>query len=234
MTNWGYTGGRIYFVWQIFLQLIGFFLPWPVRRLLYVTFIPSWQISMTARVSRFSLILASRVRIKANAVVKPFIYIGSMRLVYLDLGASLGIVNYVSGSYSSAKSHNLRHGCMRLGRNASITSMHRIDCSGGFSLGSMSILAGYFTQVLTHSINIYSCRQEYSPVRIGRYSFIGTRSTILPGAYIHDFVIVAASALVPARACIDSYCLAVGIPAIVKKSLSPETSFFKRVNGYVL
>ena len=224
---------RAGFFWQALVQLVTLVFPWPLRRCLYLLLIPGWHISAAAKISRFSLVLCTQLRMGDGSSIKPLVYLGSMKSVFLSPGSSVGMLNWISGSYPSPKSFGYRRGCMRLGRAAAITSMDRVDCSGGIGIGAMSILAGYFTQVLTHGVDLYECRQAFSPVRIGRYCFVGTRATILPGSTMHDCSALAASSLLLGVKSIKSYTLAACVPAVFKKNLPSSTAFFTRRHGYV-
>lgn len=225
---------RAGFFWQAFIQLVAFLLPWHLRRLVYLLVIPGWQISASAKISRFSIILSKRLRMEDASSIKPFVYLGSMKSVFLSPGSSVGMLNWISGSYPSPKSFGYLRGCLRLGRASAITSMHRVDCSGGFCIGAMSILAGYFSQVLTHGVDLYVSRQVFSPVRIGKYCFVGTRATILPGTSMHDCSALGASSLLLGGKEIKSFTLWAGVPAKFKKNLPPHAAFFTRQHGYVL
>jgi maltose O-acetyltransferase len=57
------------------------------------------------------------------------------------------------------------------------------------------------------------------PIMISDGTWIGTRSTILPGAVVGAASMVAAGAVVPGK-CYPEHALLAGVPAVVKKSLN--------------
>lgn len=116
--------------------------------------------------------------------------------------------------------------------HASISSQHRLDCSDRITLGPFSTLAGWNSQVLTHSINLESSRQECAPVTIGAYSFVGTQSVLLAGTSLPARSVLGAGSVLQ-RAYEEEFFLYAGVPAKPVKALSQDMKYFHREIGPV-
>jgi acetyltransferase-like isoleucine patch superfamily enzyme len=106
-----------------------------------------------------------------------------------------------------------------------------IDCTDSIKIGNFSTIAGYYSQLLTHSINLRISRQECSTITIGDYCFIGTNCVILPGSMIPNFSILGACSLLN-RKYEEEYFLYSGVPAKPIKKLN-DYQFFLRSSGVV-
>ena len=119
---------------------------------------------------------------------------------------------------------------MKLGADSITLSHHRIDCSGGFTLGAWAIIGGHGTEVLSHSVAIADAQQVAIPVDIGEYCFIGSRCLILNDVTVADHVVIAAGTVVP-KSLDKAYGFYVGVPAVWKTDVSTELSIFSRPPG---
>jgi acetyltransferase-like isoleucine patch superfamily enzyme len=75
--------------------------------------------------------------------------------------------------------------------------------------------------------------QDCAPISIGRYCFIGTQTTILPGAKIPSYSIVAANSVIK-NPLTEEYSIYAGNPA-VKINSKPinDYKYFHRNIGYI-
>jgi len=220
---------------RLLIQVLLFPLPWTVRRLaLQVLF--GYEIHHTAHVG-WSIILAQRL------VMGPKSHIASLVVCKdidaLVMGGNSGIMplNYITGYPTSCKSfftHETQRRCeLVLGDCVGITSRHFLDCNGGVYIGDYTTIAGLRSQILTHSVNVYTNRQETKPVFIGRYCFVGTACIILPGATLPDFCVLAAGSVLTA-AMPQSYTLYAGNPASARKQLDTvDVPYFSRSTANV-
>lgn len=179
-----------------------------------------------------SLEMASGASVGHLTVVK--------RLDCLALGnhATIGRLNWVSGystkNYRNSYSHiPSRRSALLLDQHAAITHRHIIDCTDTVRIGEFSTVAGYNSQILTHTIDVAFSRQTASPITIGKYCFVGTSSLILHGAGIPDFTLIGAGSIVTKKLS-KSYSLYAGAPARFLKSLDPNLPYFARLTGYVV
>ena len=121
---------------------------------------------------------------------------------------------------------------MILGSQSAITHRHIIDCTNAVHIGEFTTLAGYRSQILTHSIDLMDCRQSSAPVRIGDYCFIGTDCVLLGGSALPSYSALGAKSLLN-KAYDQTYSLYAGVPAKPVKSLEPEMKYFQREVGFV-
>lgn len=140
---------------------------------------------------------------------------------YKKLGV-LGCNYRISSSITVVGSYDK----LSLGNNAEINPGCFLLAKNKIIIGDNSTLA-YQTTILTSS-NPNGPHNELSKlypkttaaVLIGKNTWIGARSTILPGVSIGDYCIVAAGAIVNKD--VPSYTVVGGVPAKVIKKLNPS------------
>ena len=125
--------------------------------------------------------------------------------IHLDkmfLGKNSMIVrsNWITGFPVRTESRHFSHqpnrdSSLYLGDESSVTKHHHIDCTNTVTIGKFVTVAGYSSQFLTHSIDIYKCRQDSRPIVVGDYCFIGTGVKVLGGAILPDRSVLAAGAV---------------------------------------
>ena len=99
-------------------------------------------------------------------------------------------------------------------------------------MGQYSTVAGYRSQLLTHSIELGKSVQSHSPIVIGKYCFVGTGVTVLGGARLPDYCVLGAASLLGKR--LDArYRLYAGVPATMRNELDPSLRYFARENAKV-
>jgi acetyltransferase-like isoleucine patch superfamily enzyme len=160
-----------------------------------------------------------------------------MDLLSLGDHASIGRLNWIS-AYPLNQPPHFAHMPARkpqliIGAHSAVTHRHIIDCTEQVIIGSHATIAGFRSQILTHSIDLSECRQHAKAVTIGNYTFVGTACTILGGSVVPDYSVVAANALVN-KAHEERYRLYAGVPAKAVSQLSPDMKYFTRVAGFVV
>lgn len=149
----------------------------------------------------------------------------------------IGRGNWITGVPSRDRTHFAEHkgrvAKLTLGEHAAITSRHIIDCTDTVTIERFATVAGFQSQLLTHSIDLELNKQRCAPITIGEYSFVGTASVVLPGAVLPGFSILGAKALLNKKF-EEPYVLYGGVPARPIKTLSSELKYFARTHGYVL
>jgi carbonic anhydrase/acetyltransferase-like protein (isoleucine patch superfamily) len=210
-------------------------LPWRLKRMLLGALYgyelhPKSHIGL-AWVFPKCLVMAQGARIGHLTVCK------GMELVSLGEHASIGRLNWISAYPLNQPPHfahlEARKPELIVGDHAAITHRHIIDCTEQVTIGAFATLAGYRTQILTHSIDLTECRQDAKPVTIGKYCFVGTACTILGGTVVPDYSVVGANALLN-RAYEESYRLYAGVPAKAVSHLDPKMKYFLRPTGFVV
>ena len=162
--------------------------------------------------------------------------------IHLDeifMGASSCIDRgcWVTGfsSYSASKhfSHQMeRKSRLSIGMHSAITKNHHLDCTSSIEIGEFTTIAGYQSQLLTHSIDIKNNRQNSNPIKIGDYCFIGTNVVILGGAVLPSYCVVGAKSLLN-KAFSEEWSLYAGVPAIRKSHINSSDHYFSREVGFV-
>lgn len=153
--------------------------------------------------------------------------------------ATIGNLNWVTGfplalSESGHFSHKPnRNPSLIVNRHAAVTNRHLIDCTDEVTIGNHATLAGFRSQILTHSIKLDKSIQDCAPVFIGSYSFVGTGCILLPGAALPCNSVLGAGSVLNKRF-VDEYMLYSGNPAIPAKALDRNLKYFTRTKGRVI
>lgn len=212
-------------------------LPWPLRRALLNRFCGA-RIHPTARIG-MSLVLCDELELGPHARVGHLTLVKGLRRLSLGEHAILGSLNWVSGFPEGLddsphfRDASARVPALIIGRHAAVTSRHIIDCTDTVSIGEYATLAGYRTQILTHSVSIRESRQRCAPVSIGAYCFVGTGSILLPGAALPDYSVLAAGAVLN-RSLSAPHMLYGGCPAKALQELPEDLPYFTREEGYIV
>jgi acetyltransferase-like isoleucine patch superfamily enzyme len=221
---------------RVLIQLLLFPFPWPVRRIALQALF-GYQIHKGARIG-LSFILAKRLSMADKARILSFVFCKDIDALVIGYNSSISRLTFITGYPSSCKpffsAHDTQRRCeLVLGDYVGVTSRHYLDCNGGIYIGDFTTIAGLRSQILTHSINIYTNHQETKPVHIGRYCFVGTGCIILPGAAIPDFCLLAAGAVLT-KAMEKPYTLYAGNPATARKQLvATAVPYFSRNSAHV-
>lgn len=125
-----------------------------------------------------------------------------------------------------------REPVLRVGRHSSITSRHLIDCTGGVEIGEFTTMGGWQTQIISHSFDFSVPRQHAEQIRIGSYSFIGSRSILLMGANFPDRSILGAGSTYGSKDC-GASGLYSGVPARHVRDLDANSGYFLREEGMI-
>jgi len=109
---------------------------------------------------------------------------------------------------------------LSIGNNTNIGSFCIFNCGTNVTVGENCLIASFcYVQSSNHGIRrgeiIKTQRHTYKPISIGHDVWVGGSVNILPGAIIGDGCVIGAKSVVTKE--IQPYCIALGIPAIVKK-----------------
>lgn len=220
---------------MVLLKMITVLLPWSLKKFVLVKYF-KYDIHPSAKIG-LSWIYPKKLIMKSNS------YIGHLNVaVHLDLlniGEYSGIVrsNWITGFPTNTESKHFMHQKERqsnliIGQHSAITKKHHIDCTNEITIGDFVTIAGYSSQILTHSINIELNIQDSKSISIGDYCFVGTASTILGGGALPSYCVLGANSLLNKPFTIP-YRLYGGNPAKEIKELSTDYLYFKRKIGFV-
>jgi acetyltransferase-like isoleucine patch superfamily enzyme len=217
------------------LMAISMLLPAAARRsFLQAQF--GYNIHPTARIG-FAWVAPTRLVMEEASEIGHLTVCKSIDLLHLKAHATIGRGNWITGFPLGLSPHfaeeNNRRPELILGEHSAITHRHLIDCTNSVTIGRFTTMAGFQSQILTHSIDLERNRQTSAPVQIGDYCFVGTNSVLLPGSVLPSYSVLGAKSLLN-RAFSETYHLYGGVPAQPIKQLSPDYAYFQRTQGFVV
>jgi acetyltransferase-like isoleucine patch superfamily enzyme len=216
------------------LMFLSLLLPWSLRR----SFLEKqfgYTIHPSSRIG-FSWILPERLIMEANASIGHLTLCKNIALLHLGENASIGRGNWITGFPLGPGRHfateTERRPELIVGAHSAITHRHLIDCTNSVTIGKFTTVAGFQSQILTHSIDLEQNRQVSAPVRVGDYCFLGTNCVLLGGSALPDFSVLGAKSLLN-KSFTETHNLYGGVPARALQTLSPDFAYFRRTEGFV-
>lgn len=208
--------------------------PWPIRRLLLSSLF-GFKIHPTARIG-FAWILPDELIMEPNSKIGDLTVVKGLKLLHLKERASIGRANWITG-YPVGGGSFFQHRADRspalvLGKESAITSRHLLDCTDAITIGEFSIIGGFRSQMLTHSIDFKENRQSCRPISIGDRCFVGTNCVVLGGAALPNYSIMAAGSVLRDQQT-EEYQIYSGVPAQPVKTLDASYRYFERSIGFV-
>ena len=219
---------------KIAIALLSVVLPWPVRRAV-LRGMCGYRIAQGAKIG-LSLVAIEELVMGAGSLIGHLNVIKGVTRVQLDEFAKIGSLNWVSGIGERNNKHFSdepgRRSQLVMGRYASITGRHSLDCSNSVEIGEFTTIAGAGTQILTHAIDVVEGRQRSAPVRVGPYCFVGTACVLLKGSALPDHAVLGALSMLR-KAETEPYKIYSGVPAVAVAPLPETAAYFTRTTGYV-
>ncbi len=221
---------------MVLIKLITCFLPWSLKRLVLIK-IFRYDIHKNARIG-FSWIFPSKLIMYEYSRIDHLTVAINLDEITLGEYSNIGRSNWITGFSTKKKSRHFEHQrdsripCLIIGKHSSITKQHHIDCTNQVIIGSFTTVAGYNSQLLTHSINIEKGRQDSNPILIGDYCFLGTNVVVLSGSVLPSYTVLGAKSLLN-KAFSENYCLYGGVPAVRIKELASDLKYFNRDEGFI-
>lgn len=213
--------------------LISLLLPWCIRRPILCAL--GYQLHPTCRIG-LSLIMADHLIMEANSRIGNLTICKNIHKLHLAENATIGNLNWITGYPANGNKHFThqtdRNPELILHPHAAITNRHLIDCTNSITIGSFTIVAGFQSQMITHSIDLKECRQSSNPISIGKYCFVGSNSVIMGGGTLPDYCVLGANSFL-SKAFTESYYLYGGVPARPVKQLPTDYKYFQRPVGFV-
>jgi acetyltransferase-like isoleucine patch superfamily enzyme len=209
-------------------------LPWGLRRILLQLFC-GYSLHPTSRIG-LSLVYPDELVMGERASIGHLTVCKGLHRLHLGAHATIGRGNWITG-FPAANKTFFTHQKDRvpeliIGAQSAITHRHIIDCTSAVHIGEFTTVAGFRSQILTHSIDLMDCRQSSAPVRIGDYCFVGTDCVILGGSTLPSYSALGAKSLLN-KTHTEAHCLYAGVPARPVKSLGSEMKYFQREMGFV-
>lgn len=208
-------------------QILLFTSPWKVRRwVLQRAF--GYRIAPSARIG-YSVVRAGGLELEDGANIGHLSILKGMDRVALGRYASIGHLNWI---YAIPRGLGFfedtpRRAELVLEEGATITNRHLVDCSGAVRVGRMALVAGYRSQILTHSVNLATGSQRVKPIRIEEWCFVGSGCIVLGGSRLPDHsALVAGSTLRHSHT--TPYRIYSGVVATEVGTIKETAQFFHR------
>lgn len=216
-------------------KLLIFLLPWQLRRLALNKWF-KYNIDKTAYIG-YAWIFPKYLYMAEGSRIGHFSVAIHLDAVELGQNSIIGRNNWITGFPSGTSSKHFHHqlqrrSVLKVGRESAITKHHHLDCTSILEIGDFTTIAGYRSQLLTHSINMEDNRQESQSIKIGSYCFIGTNVVMLGGSALPDYAVLGAKSLLNS-AFTQRYFLYGGVPAKPIKNLPKSFGYFNRKTGFV-
>lgn len=217
------------------LKLLVFLLPWTLKWRALNKFW-GYHIHSEARIG-FAWIFPKKLIMESGSKIDHFSVAIHLDKIHLKQNAQIGRSNWITGlSVTSNSSHfkhqNDRRAELIVGESSSITKNHHIDCTNSILIGKFSTIAGYQSQLLTHSINVVENIQDSRPITIGDYTFVGTNVVILGGSALPAFSVLGAKSLLN-KYYYEEWKVYGGVPAKPVSDISRDAKYFCRTDGFV-
>ncbi len=196
-----------------------------------------YELADTSRIG-LSWIFPKKLVMKAGARIGHLTICKDIDLVQMEESASIGNFDWITGFPSGPHpSGHFGHQADRrpellMEPHSAITNRHFIDCTERIRIGTFGTVAGFASQLMTHSVNLELSRQEAYPITVGAYCFVGTNCVLLGGCVLPDCSVLGAKSLLT-QAFTDGHYLYGGVPAKPIKALPETTKYFHRTSGYI-
>jgi len=217
------------------MRLLIVLLPWPLKRFL-LRVLYKYELHPRSRIG-LAWVFPRHLVMGEGASIGHLTVCKGLERLELGAHTSIGRLNWISAWPLNQPPHFAhltgRKPQLILGAHAAITHRHIIDCTDEVTIGAYTTMAGYRSQILTHSVDLAESRQDAKPVHIGAYSFIGTACTMLGGTVVPDHCVVGANALLN-KAHDETYRLYAGVPAKAVATLDPQMKYFTRAKGFII
>lgn len=210
-------------------------MPWGLKRILLKRFF-KYQIHSTAKIG-LAWVFPKRLIMEAGCRINHFTGAVHLDSVVMLEHSSIGRSNWITGFPSGTTSKHFAHqptriSALLIGQHSSITKNHHLDCTNTIKIGAFTTIAGYQSQLLTHSIDIYENRQDSKPIIIGDYCFIGTNTVILGGSELPSNCVLGAKSLLN-KAFTEEWFIYGGLPAKQLSIINKDAKYFSRKEGFV-
>ena len=217
------------------LQLFCLLFPWRIKRRLLHWFF-GYQLHPKAYIG-LAWVYPDQLIMEEGSRIGHFTVAIHLDEVRMQAKATIGRNNWITGFSSKLASKHFQHqpnriSALYMGEGAAITKHHHIDCTSPIHIGKFTTIAGYYSQLLTHSIDIYESRQDSHPISIGDYCFVGTNVVILGGARLPDYSVLGAKSLLN-KSYEQPYMLYGGNPAKPIQAIDASAKYFHRQQPFV-
>lgn len=208
-------------------------MPWKLRRRL-LELVYGYKIHPTAYIG-FSYIYPKYLEMGEGATISHLNVAIHLDKMVLGKNSSIGRQNWITGFPTNTDAIPFSHDLQRkselvIGHDSAITQKHHIDCTNAIHIGDYVTIAGYHSQLLTHSIDLKESRQDSHPITIGDYCFVSTGVMMLGGSSLPSYSVLAAGAVLT-KAYDKQWTIYGGVPAKPIKDIEKSAKYFSRLGG---
>lgn len=211
-------------------QILMFPLPWALRRTL-LSRIWGYRIDPTARIG-FSVVRPVVLEMGPGSKIGHLNFIRGMDTVRMAGRSSIGNLNWIYGIPASQTGGVGLDSRLEFEEGAQLTHRHLVDCTNLVRLGRFSVVAGYRTQILTHSVDIHRSVQSAHEISVGEFSFVGTGCIILGGSSLPECSVLGAGSVLRSDF-EEPFRIYSGTPAVSISAIPEDAAFFSREEPYV-
>lgn len=220
---------------RLLFRLFVVLLPWWFRRhVLHAVY--GYRIDPTAYIG-WSWIFPERLTMGPSARIGHLNVAIHLDRIELGAHALIDRGNWITGFPRSGARHFVhrtdRDPSLVMGEHSAVTKRHHVDCTDRVEIGAFTTIAGYGSQLMTHSIHLVENRQDAAPIAIGEYCFVGTDVVILGGSRLPARSVLGAKALLN-KSFLESGWLYGGVPARPIRPMPADTKYFSRADGFVV
>ena len=203
--------------------------PWKVRRFILIRFY-HYQIHPTARIG-LSYIYPKHLIMEEGAYIGHLNVAIHLELILMEKDCTISQKNWITGfpldNKTNFQDFPNRKPYLIMKKDSAITKQHLVDCTDTVTIGELTSVGGYGTQILSHSTSLQMNKQSCAPITIGHHCFVGTRSIILPGSILPNHSVLGAGAVLK-KQFTEEYALYGGVPAKFIKKMDETYAFFSR------
>lgn len=213
-----------------FAQVLLFPLPWSWRRRILAR-LWGYRIDPSARIG-YSIVKPGSLEMAADSKIGHLNFVRGMGRVRMGERCSIGNLNWIYGIPAGRTGSGAYGSSLEMEDGAQLTHRHLIDCTATIRLGRFSVVAGYRTQMLSHSVDIHRGVQGAREIEIGEFSFIGTGCVVLGGSRLPDRSVLGAGSVLRSEFT-EPLRVYSGTPAQSISAIPEDAAFFHRTEPYV-
>lgn len=173
-----------------------------------------YMVHPSARIAPIFLLRVRMLRVGARVRIGPFNLLRGLVLAEFGEDSIIGPRNrfWANPVYRRVAAKPELAGVLQIGNKVFLSKKHTLDCSGGFSMGDWSGIAGREVFVYSHSYDPRLNTMACAPTRVGRSSLVATKTTLAMGATLPDNCVLAMGGLLMPGAT-KTYAVYGGVPA---------------------
>ena len=184
-----------------------------------------WDIHPTAHIGR-SMLLVGHVSMGPNSSIGSFNMFRGLDEVRLGEHASIATRNWIAAPAYARQLLTTAQRVLILGDYAMITVGHEIDCSDRVEFAEHARVAGFHSQILTHSLNLMTDRWITGPVELGERCVVMSACILQNGSRVPARSVVSAGSVVTTKLSKEQTFYR-GNPAVAVRRLPDNLAYYR-------